>query len=86
MKEIICPIPNKYFLACRVIKPFHCEVRYKVNLGIVEIYDVAFSEGCLLHISNTAGLVDDIKVYINKVEGISMHPVFQSALAPFINH
>jgi hypothetical protein len=89
MNTILYPIPARYFPAVKVIQKFHAKVNYKVIAGKVFIEDVALSAKCLQHITNTAGLMNEMKDILQQVEdksGNNIHPVMMQAIAPHINY
>lgn len=68
MNTILYRIPDKYFPAVYVKKPFHAKVNYDVKNGIVGIFDVAFSALCLRHITDIDKLVEQMRKDIEEVE------------------
>lgn len=68
MTTILYRIPNKYFPAVFVKKPFHAKVNYDVKNGLVCIFDIAFSALCLKHITDTDKLVDEMREKIETIE------------------
>lgn len=88
MNTILFPIPACYFPGVKIITPFHAKVNYKVIAGKVFIEDVCFSPKCLQHITNTAGLMVEMKATLQKVEDKcgNVHPVMMAAIAPHINY
>lgn len=89
MNTLLYPIPARYFPGVKIRTQFHAKVNYKVTAGKVFIEDVCFSANCLQHIANTAGLMNEMKDVLQKVEdksGNSVHPTIMSAIAPHINY
>ena len=85
MTTILYRIPNKYFPAVFVKKPFHAKVCYDVKHGMVCIFDVAFSALCLKHITDTGKLVDEIRESIEAAErNKNVHPTIMQAIVPYI--
>jgi hypothetical protein len=87
MTTILYRIPNKYFPAVFVKKPFHAKVNYDVKNGVVGIFDVAFSALCLKHITETDKLIEEMRDKIEaaetkRVANNNVHPVIMNAIAP----
>jgi hypothetical protein len=84
---ILYPIPTKYFPAIKVVQKLYAKVNYKVTGGVVIIEDVCFSPNCLQHIANIAGMVNEMKDVLQKMEskvGNHVHPIIMEALEPYI--
>lgn len=85
MNTILYPIPNKYFPSVKVKQPFHAKVNYQVVGNLVKIEDVCLSPKCLQYITNTAGMVVEMKEILQKAENNShVNPIIMGAIAPFI--
>lgn len=68
MNTILYRIPDNFFPGWHIKKPFHAKVQYDFKDNSVLIYDVAFSPLCLQYISNTNGLVMQMKKDIANAE------------------
>lgn len=84
-------IPDSFFKPHKVVRTFYAKVIYKVVDDKPVIEEVGLSPKCLKYINNTAGLMARIEDKINNEHRAAVmlkgvHPVFQRALAPFINH
>jgi hypothetical protein len=87
MLTILYPIPAKYFPSVKVKQPFHAKVNYQVIGTLVKIEDVCLSPKCLEYITNTAGMVTEMKEILQKAEAKSnnhVNPIIMGALAPHI--
>lgn len=90
-ETLLYPIPNKYFPSVKVKKSFHAKVTYRVVGDTVIIDDVCFSPMCLIYIDNTRGLVEEMKVNIQKAENVAIRNnhvpnTIMASLAPFIKY
>jgi hypothetical protein len=82
---ILYRIPNKYFPAVTVKKPFHAKVQYDIVKGEAKIFDVCLSPLCLTHIDNTRGLIEQIKEDLETAaRNTHVNPVMMQAMVPFI--
>jgi hypothetical protein len=87
MNTILYPIPNKYFPSVKVKQPFHAKVNYQVIGKLVKIEDVCLSPMCLQYITNTAGMVKEMKETLQKAEAkcnSHVNPIMMGAIAPYI--
>lgn len=78
-------IPDKYFAPHKVVVPFHARVTYSIYKGEVKIEEVSFSESALKYVKMGPQLMNDIREAI-EAKANPVHPIINSALAPFITH
>jgi hypothetical protein len=86
MNTILYPIPAKYFPSVKVKRLFHAKVNYQVIGSLVKIEDVCLSPKCLEYITNTAGMVKEMKEILQASEAKCNNHVNQTIMAALAPH